>query len=967
MSDQEGNLKEYVEDYLTAYLLKHVWNNPCTEFRQNLKLRLSLARKATGNIDMYGNMVPLPSGVFYVYECPITRIIGLYPLSKTWMRVSDFINETGLDLRFHGHYGEWLYRRDIHMKVDNGILLFAVSAEMFNDILPSGNTSEVYLSIYKQPEASGKLVLKPSRIFTKAQAIDSYVEVPKHSYTFINGNDVRVTKSDTFKLNDYIEMIIDPDILGTFDINLYDNTHKTFIDGSDGKEKLIIHIPKSFNHGNWLITHNTCDLFLRNKDAHIGVFINRTNTEGDIGQITHNDMYISMGLINEYMEHHGYQEAYLKVVVRRANKKDVLIQDRNYINILYTLSDDEILAHLAGEGDTSFPFWQASVLANSPYVKTMYQIEKPNVRGDLSLYLDTFGYLSALDLVCAKVTHGLVYPYSGKVMLVDIPLSLLHIENITCIAHIDGVKIDFNKYTVVRKGRTIELTFDDSVILKTGTTVAFELFEDIEPRAEYITPTASNKTLQVQGDVNVYQISTIGSSHYPNNMLNQTYGLNKAYELITSGYSITNNIITFNSTLYNKNLLVVSKKGFGTVYTKDFTYDSLNNDIISTALMTASCKQWMSDITTTLPVLWDNFIVYLNGKELAKDIDYTLVDLKTNDNKQIGYVCHINNIDYLDGQNNNRIEVVLIPEDRVIEFNDFSHHDTNDAVLSTLLWFGNISMITSNGAPIRVIDKTESALVLNGDMSYGSLLHTRITLPVQLLELFQEASISSGLSINSDLSRVQLIREFLRLRNKPEYKVSKIEKSHNLYSIMSTLVIRDYLNSLSGTPIINPGDNILNKLSAYRQLESQDVITKNNFNNITVAMSTIAGVNGEYILQGTYTKGMNRVWEYSNNQIKYDVAQSRWVLLTGSTIRFKSTIVVKDYDPWYLIWESVDDSVVPVFTSNALDLRYIDIYPSYRTYDLDAVGGYVDKYKLMVDIISTIFPTDTIQDGVTIQ
>ena len=66
------------------------------------------------------------------------------------------------------------------------------------------------------------------------------------------------------------------------------------------KKKIILHIPKDFNAQNWLITHNTCDIFIRPTflesiapnqptDRTTGAFISRVNTEADIAQITHND------------------------------------------------------------------------------------------------------------------------------------------------------------------------------------------------------------------------------------------------------------------------------------------------------------------------------------------------------------------------------------------------------------------------------------------------------------------------------------------------------------------------------------------------------------------------------------------------------------------------------------------------------------------------------------------------------
>jgi hypothetical protein len=340
------------------------------------------------------------------------------------------------------------------------------------------------------------------------------------------------------------------------------------------------------------------------------------------------------------------------------------------------------------------------------------------------------------------------------------------------------------------------------------------------------------------------------------------------------------------------------------------------------------------------------------------------VELKTTNGRIIGYAIHVTNIDYLDDSSANTLEVVSVPDSKVLELNDFSHRDTNDAIVSTLLWYENSGMVNANGSPVRIVEKTDEAIVFNNSMQFGSLINTRISLPDQLLDLFQEASAASGFDRDSDLARVRLIRDFIRSKVPFEYTMSKIEKSHNLYSVMLTLILKDYLG---GTLTIQPGENIQTKIAQYLAVKDQDVVSFNNFNNITVESTDAEGVNGTYVLQGSYVKGLSRVWKKSNYQILYNAIEMRWVLMQGSSVLFRSTSVTKDYDPWNLMWESVSAYKVPYMSSKSLDLRYIDLYPSYKTYDLEAGTGYASKYKLLVDIIDTVLPSDTVQDGVTIQ
>ena len=68
-----------------------------------------------------------------------------------------------------------------------------------------------------------------------------------------------------------------------------------------------------------------------------------------------------------------------------------------------------------------------------------------------------------------------------------------------------------------------------------------------------------------------------------------------------------------------------------------------------------------------------------------------------------------------------------------------------------------------------------------------------------------------------------------------------------------------------------------------------------------------------------------------------------------------------------LIWDPQRDSIPIIMQANAIDLRYIDAFPSYRAYDIPATTGYASIYNNLRDIIQTIFPADGIQAGVTMR
>ena len=68
------------------------------------------------------------------------------------------------------------------------------------------------------------------------------------------------------------------------------------------------------------------------------------------------------------------------------------------------------------------------------------------------------------------------------------------------------------------------------------------------------------------------------------------------------------------------------------------------------------------------------------------------------------------------------------------------------------------------------------------------------------------------------------------------------------------------------------------------------------------------------------------------------------------------------HDPWTLKWKSVssDNNPVPELLNGMLDLRYIDLFPSYSS-DLHVVA---DDRALRQAMIA-LFPVDAIRDGDT--
>lgn len=964
-------LKGRVQDYLTSYLLKNVWNRPYTEFRQNIKLRLLSNKKTVSVVEVGNKRVYLPSNhSYYVYECPTQRSIGLYAKSDTWCSLREFINTSGLDIRLHGIYGGLIYREDIHVKTVQGVMVFAVLADTYKLILKNNPLDQVYMHLFYHKDIAKTHVT--CRTLASPRELDKLYEQSLDSdIVFINGKESDVVSKNCFKIDDKVELITDPGIVGVCSIDSTKSVeYKTFLDSSDNKEKLIVHIPKALNPTNTLLTHNTCDIYIRPKPPSDtsnpeyyktrtqGIYLSRANTDTHIGQITHNDFYISEELIEQYKSEYNLEDIIIHVVVRTANKYDKLVDEANHIKVLYTLPDAEILRFLSGGGDTTLiDHWDADTLANSPYAKTLYQLQKPELHDDLSMYVDMFGYLTCANIVCSKVQRYRIKPYSGHTVGIPIPMTLFNANDVTCLVFINGLMVSRDRYTTTRHGNELVIQLDEDIELKVGQTLIFELFDYVEPRAEYITPSSQQSTLDVEGPVSIYRVRDIGGGEVVTpNLLNSSYVMTESFEETTTGITRSGDTLTFSTPTHGNTYLVTSKRSFGKTHGLEFSIDSLDYDIISTGLLKIDCKTWTDEEDITIPCLWENLLPFMNGRSLAKDIDYTQVPIKTTTDNLVGYVVHVNNIDALE-EENNVLELLLSPDEELIRLNDFSHKHFTDSIFTTLMWSQNINMMTAAGYAADIVSKSVDRLSMAHDIPAGSLLNTRISLPQELIDILDDASSNTGITSYTDMLRARRLVEFLKARQDQNYKLSVIEKSHNLYSILTTKYIKETL--AGNSPV----------LEDYLALSEQDVVLNSHLRTVTVqGTKKLDGrANGIYTVQNSNKDSTLCIWENSNGFTIAYVPPFWGIYSDDMDLIYTSLPVYRVCSPWLLIWPTDQNGDGPQLISDAIDLRYIDAFPSYRAYDISATGPYASTYNTLRDTINDIFPVDGIQAGVTMR
>ena len=127
-----------------------------------------------------------------------------------------------------------------------------------------------------------------------------------------------------------------------------------------------------------------------------------------------------------------------------------------------------------------------------------------------------------------------------------------------------------------------------------------------------------------------------------------------------------------------------------------------------------------------------------------------------------------------------------------------------------------------------------------------------------------------------------------------------------------------------------------------------------------------AVIDGTYRIDNLYSNDTARSWSNLNGraQLIYESTHNRWELRYHTLYGIKVGYYAyhrEGYSPWNLAWTKGEaQAPVPNLTYGGIDLRFIDILPSY-TSDLHDVPNDI----MLRRCIEVLTPHDSIQDGAT--
>lgn len=825
--------KSTICNILNEYCFANIWNESASESRVNIAPRLvNNSRSCTGYCLTGSKALYLPytDKSFFVYTFRYEDTKGSLATPKdTWINLVDLCNVHDILIKVYTPEGRMLSFKEgfIQKCSDNNTIFLAVTKKGINRI--KDENRDIYLTIYKDPDKVGNVTvysynsseLNPitHRIYV---ATKSTISRMKHE-CFIDGYYYTTdTIESVYNHTQDIDIIYDDDIVGVVDIPITTDPHP-FYSTKDRLYKEIIHIPKSINPSNKVITHDSCTLYVLDPNNR-GTYLHYTANKS-IGQITHNDLSIPTYILDAHKDYLETTDVHIQMKIRLHQKDNVLIPNQAYIDILYnTQSDEDIIAHLQGKLASDLEFWTANQLEQHPYVQMMYDVPNIITPSNLEYYIDTLGYYHTISLICKRIHNSTITPYTSRIFCYNKP-AIWESSNIFPIVYVNGQKIHNDYVSYLSSNKDITIKLHNDVVLNVGDIVTTIMCPIGDRKIYTIVPSEEQDTITIPNkNFSIYQ-----EIHYLDT--NET----TMYEIVNKGYRHTTLLENEGKIAYIDNgdgtiTLQFNTQVFGTTYhiihdeyTQYLNYN-LDNQIEDGRSMIVDLEGY-STTEDYIPLfnVKDTF-VYLNGKYLVNGVDYKFVKYTNINNDIIKIQLCIQNMSYVKSENN-QLEVIATTVEVTNTDYGYVVHDTASRDIDVDIWFKSLTTLHISGMYESEVHCTGIGLELpEGKYSDGKLFGLKTTIPKSIQDLL--------LPINDDIeiSRITTIDNYLQ-NTIPEYQDDVIlPYSHKIYSSYLHYLIVGIVNdtvTLTYDPDI---EKMKIQLSNYDYLKQYDVI----FNDIPI-------------------------------------------------------------------------------------------------------------------------------------
>jgi len=602
-----NELSDIFCDYLDIYCSRTVWNETQKEYRHNIKLSLQETRPQVNVWARNVETVALPdSSQYFVYMVPLRHFAGLDVRSSDWATVTTLLSSNRrVQLRFHDFTGKLLTGNLIYYRsssVDDHQILIAINAQMLRKIVGSSNV-DLFIGVYFDSDIEND-VTEENYIVNSLTRNTILTRAPLATHRLKNGYAVKALTSADLVAGDYVTLIFDENVTGTFSIDLSNDDATRVYISADGQSKYIIHIPKELNPTNKLISHDTCDFYIYPRNlsnaSSLGRYLHRAQgyEVNSFIQLTHNDFGVPTSLIDQFKSYLGSDEVTIQCFIRNHSRSKSLIRDRNYIDFLYQLNDTTILDFLEGNQSSDLSFWSARNLESSNFIRLMKDVYPQTLNKSLDFFTEALGYINTASLLSGRIYRYTGITASGTITkTIVLPLAyqwqkcpvcgayvgiletvcsecnaLLSAPAITAIVSVNGKKLPFQQVSTAVVGSiggiplssphlSAEISLG-SMTLSSTDELILELNETNDFLSYVFSPTEASSEFWFKADD--YDLFTEVTLASPVEVVNGSY--NKKYQKTELALFNIQKIgelskITFNNTQFGYTYLIQTKKG----------------------------------------------------------------------------------------------------------------------------------------------------------------------------------------------------------------------------------------------------------------------------------------------------------------------------------------------------------------------------------------------------------------------
>lgn len=824
-------------DALNTFLFDKVWNEPSSEFRTNIKPLLLKKGSFVGSFGAtIGNIIlPTARESYFVWAISASDFnVGLKLPTSTWVDTATITNTWNTALHMFGTNGAMFHKSFVYLQYDASreVIYVAALKRMVQKCITNDQLSDVYMSVYYDSDLANNVSMLSLEIVTsrnlqeyqgRIDKILSTLKKTEHLQVFKDGNEVtNPGASIALTVGSFIDIVIDENILFTFDVDITSSSENpVFLSSEDKTWKQLIHIPKAFNQDNKVITHNTCDIYIRKRFsvAPEGRFVHRVGGRS-VSQVTHNDMAIPLFIIDAYRDYLLTQEVYVHVVVRIHDKNNTLIRDASYIDLLYSdVHDDKTLVNiLCGKGPKEIPWWRADNLESSSYVKMFFDTPNVSTITHMSEYVKALGFYQVVNLLCQRVVDTIITDAFYGSLTFMLPILYTGMKVIP-IVYLNKKRIDkeFITYTNNDDG-TITVKINDLIHTKPGDKLTIAFFVNGNNSIYEFVPAAASASIIVPyDDVAIYLKHTSKDSLVLQGMAHSSDIVYTKLEKGENHFILTpvegGTKITFNPKYEGETLLIQS------AYCSYYQSFDLTDYTTAGTNIVIPVQSKLAGTVTDCPILnFKNVSVYFNGKYLVRNIDYFINSVSDTNGDLAFHEVVIQTMDAFEKGIKDKVDILF----NVAEIEDISSGFAIDNKLFDAtpvnLYFPNISMVHVDGLLERdVAYRGVHIDLLSGDHQQGAIFEIQTSVPKLVKDFILDYS------SNEDTARLAIMNAyFYKLVNlMPE--ILLLEKKHRIYSTYMNTIISDVLNK----DIIAVDDPDFNRMSdqikPYAYLKDMDL------------------------------------------------------------------------------------------------------------------------------------------------